>query len=95
MPALHSVQDDEVIVSESFGMIMHALFTEFPTDMLKSVPLPRVKKAAPLGRLPSSLKTLPGNFLQQLLIDIEIRVDILHIIVFFERFHQPDHRRRR
>ena len=36
-------------------------------------------------------ESLPGNFLQRLLIDIEVGVDVLHIFVIFERFHQPDH----
>jgi len=27
------------------------------------------------------------------LIDIEIGVDVLHVVVLFERFHQPDHLR--
>ena len=25
------------------------------------------------------------------LVDIEVRVDVLHVIVFFQRFHQPEH----
>lgn len=32
-----------------------------------------------------------GNFFQLLLIDIEVRVDVLHVVVIFESFHQADH----
>src|SRR5215472_10348700 len=41
---------------------------------------------------PAALKApLSGNFFQQLLVNVEVRVDVLHVIVLFESFHQPDH----
>ena len=40
-------------------------------------------------------KLSAGNFFQQLLIDIEVRVDVLHVIVVFERFDQANHLRGR
>src|SRR2546421_608923 len=43
------------------------------------------------GLLISRLKKLSGHFFQQLLIDVEVRVHVLHVVVLFERFHQTDH----
>ena len=40
-------------------------------------------------------KPLAGNFFQQLLIDIEVGVYVLHVVMLFERLHQPDHGGRR
>ena len=39
-----------------------------------------------------SQRRLPCDFFQQLLIDVEVRRDVLHVVVIFERFHQADHR---
>lgn len=36
-------------------------------------------------------KPLARNFFQQLLIDIEVGVNVLHVVVLLERLHQPDH----
>jgi hypothetical protein len=40
-------------------------------------------------------KPLAGDFFQQLLIDIEVGVNVLHVVMLFERLHQPDHGARR
>src|SRR5258705_10149003 len=36
---------------------------------------------------------LADDFFQELLINVEVRVDVLHVVVVFERFDQPDHLR--
>src|SRR3977135_3322470 len=35
--------------------------------------------------------SLASYFFQQLLVNVEIGVDVLHVVVLFERLHQPDH----
>ena len=42
-------------------------------------------------RSPRSDVRLARYFFQKFLVDIEIGVDVLHVVVFFERFHQADH----
>src|SRR5579862_13143 len=38
------------------------------------------------------MRRSPRHFLKQLLIDIEVGVNVLHIVMLFESFHQTDHR---
>src|SRR4029077_15909353 len=42
-------------------------------------------------RSPVPEVALPSYFFQKFLVDVEIRVDILHVVLIFKRFHQPDH----
>ena len=100
MPAPDAVQNAEPSLAESLTKIQPRFSTEFSTLVLKtflSVPdsweISTFKeKGRPQGR-PSIIvsRTLPGNFFQKLLVDIEVRVYILHVVVIFEYFHQPDH----
>jgi hypothetical protein len=45
------------------------------------------------GRLfgKSSIAKLASHFFQQLLINIEIGVHVLHVVLILKRFHKPDH----
>ena len=45
------------------------------------------KRAARKGGSVNFLQQLASHFFQQLLIDIEIGVDVLHIILILQRFH--------
>ena len=38
--------------------------------------------------------TSARNFFQSLLVDVEVRMHVLHVFAIFERFHQADHLRR-
>ena len=40
----------------------------------------------------NTLRCLACNFFQQFLIDVKVGVNVLHVIVFFERLHQANHR---
>jgi hypothetical protein len=37
------------------------------------------------------MEHLSGNFFQDFLIDIEVRVHVLHVVMIFERLNQADH----
>ncbi len=99
MPALCPVQCVEASLDESLTPAHCSFSTVFSTNMLKTSARRMLsgtneqKKAAPCGRLAKSKMTrLSRDFFQQLLVDVEVRVHVLHVVVLFERFHQADHR---
>jgi hypothetical protein len=42
----------------------------------------------------SAEENLSRHFLQQLLVNVEVGVDVLHVVVFFEGFDEANHGRR-
>src|SRR2546427_2900705 len=90
-------------LAESLTRIECGFSTEFSTIMLKTsarpplIGKPTIRKPPTKGGSDDSLLVarLSRNFLQQFLINIEVGVDILHIVMLFKSFHEPDHRVRR
>jgi hypothetical protein len=93
--ALNPVQDVEVMLVEELRSLVSVFYTEFSTGVLKSLrphPMSR-KKAAPDERLRIPFrKKLCRNFFQNLLINVEVRMNVLYVVVIFERLDQTDHR---
>src|SRR5215472_2521854 len=89
VPAHASVQSAEASVDESVTQVLCLFSTEFSTNMLKTcgdrnawVGKRATKKPPEFRRLRKFLRSeLPGNLFQQFLVDVEIRVYVLHIIV--------------
>jgi len=50
--------------------------------------------ALQLTRWPDYPMMSARDFFQSLLVDVEVRMHVLHVFVIFERFHQADHLRR-
>src|SRR5207302_8932956 len=96
VPALAPVQSAEPSPAEPLTKVLSRFSTELSTVVLKTFG-PRFskqllkKKSRPQGRLSgkSSTAQLARHFLQQLLVNIEVGMYILHIILVFERFHEP------
>ena len=83
--ALHLVQGVEGIVSEQLKLNTRTLSTEFPTNVLKSTQRSYrnlQKKSRPRGRLWSQPAIqLTSNLFEQFLVDIKIRVHVLHVVM--------------
>src|SRR5437879_6166247 len=98
VPALAPVQSAEPSPAEPLTKVLSCFSTELSTVVLKTFG-PRFskqllkKKSRPQGRLSgkSSTAQLARHFLQQLLVNIEVGVNVLHVILVFERFHEPNH----
>jgi hypothetical protein len=104
VPALRSVQRVELFKNELLTGQLGVVCTEFSTDVLKTISRAgkrvATKKIRDIGSMsPGTFSKfwvlLACNFLQQLLINIEICVDVLDIIMIFEHFEQSDHGIRR
>ncbi len=95
MSAPRSVQGGEYTLNKQLISVVSGFPTEFCTAVLKSI-LKEGDGAA--RRRPDSRRdagaTLTCDFFQELLIDVEVRVDVLHVVMIFERFHQANHRTR-
>ena len=96
MLALAAVQNAEPSLAESLTKIPSCFSTEFSTVVLKTFSASHSlkRKAAPMGAALRKYSNAPlaSHFFQELLINIEVGVHILHVILIFERFHEPDHR---
>jgi hypothetical protein len=97
MPALAAVQNAEPFLPESLTKIRSRFSTEFSTVVLKtsSASIAVNKKSRPKGAALLQIlrcRSSASHFFQELLVNVEIGVYVLHVILIFECFHEPDHR---
>src|SRR5258708_23684050 len=97
VPALAPVPSAEPSLAESLTTILSPFSTELCTVVLKTFSAcASLQEEEPprKGRLSANLGAhpLPGHFFQQLLDNIEVGAYVLHIVLIFDRLHQPDHR---
>src|SRR5262249_49770892 len=97
--ALGSVQDAEAVKNKSLRFVLSYFSTVFSTAVLKNDFVGRTqgwsnKKAAGLAAHIWKQKILSSHLFQEFLIHIEVRVHVLHVVVFLESLNQTDHLRR-
>jgi hypothetical protein len=106
VPAPASVQSVEASFDEPLTRVVRPFSTGFSTQVLKSsdrrlrtcrlqagTQILRVQRKPPdhPGGLYFRSRQLARDLFQKFLVDVEVGVDILHVVLVFERFHQPDH----
>ena len=94
MPALTPVQSAEATLAARLRSKPWPFSTEFSTKVLKTlVRRMLTRKKPPEDRAASKFfeTKLSSNLFEQLLVDVEVRVDVLDIVVLFKCLHQPDH----
>lgn len=90
----------KMVDQNEVSAIACVFFTDFSTEMLKiwlasqANNFPAKRKSRLRRRLTAQVnKSSARNFLQQFLIDVEIRMHMLHIVMIFECLNQANHRR--
>lgn len=95
------MQSAEALPDKTLTQVLCPFCTEFSTKMLKTserevretIRAANNKKAARArAAFLCKTKRLSRNFFQQFLIDVEVRVDVLHIVMLFEGLHEANHR---